>query len=175
VSIIAKKKKLPPAYKIAVGGDGGVGKTTLLYRYCEGKFVDTKLTVGVSFFQKDFKTKRKKAVLAIWDLGGQEYFRFILSSYTYGAKAGLVCFALDRWKTFLNIEKWVELMRTYEPELPLILVGTRGDLETEEEAPSQEDIYALIEKFSFITYVKTSSKTGEGVNEPFEHVINELI
>ena len=42
------------AYKIITAGDGGVGKTTLLHRYIEGQFlVDTKMTIGVGFFQKD--------------------------------------------------------------------------------------------------------------------------
>jgi GTPase SAR1 family protein len=36
--------------KIVVAGDGGVGKTSLIRRYCEGKFEHTRVeTIGVDF------------------------------------------------------------------------------------------------------------------------------
>ena len=44
--------------KVITAGDGGVGKTTLLYRYVEGKFLaDTKMTLGVEFFLKEVNIK----------------------------------------------------------------------------------------------------------------------
>ncbi len=41
--------------KIIVAGNAGVGKTTLLKRYIEGKFVgDSKMTVGVDHLLKNY-------------------------------------------------------------------------------------------------------------------------
>ena len=40
-------------FKIIIGGDGGVGKTTMLHRYVEGKFsMDTKMTIGADILHK---------------------------------------------------------------------------------------------------------------------------
>ena len=40
--------------KVVVAGDGAVGKTSLIRRYCEGKFAGSRvMTIGV-----DFQTKR---------------------------------------------------------------------------------------------------------------------
>ncbi|MBD3185690.1 GTP-binding protein, partial [Candidatus Bathyarchaeota archaeon] len=115
--------------KLVVGGDGGVGKTTYLYRYCKGTFIsDTKLTVGVSFLEKHVEHVGKKFAIAIWDLGGQEQFRFILKNYVQGSQGGLVFFALDRFNTFLNLKKWIDLFRGVDPSMPLVLVGARADL-----------------------------------------------
>ncbi|MFX1312465.1 MAG: hypothetical protein ACFFHD_07610, partial [Promethearchaeota archaeon] len=47
--------------KIITCGDGGVGKTTLLYRYVEGKFLsDTRMTLGVEFFIKEVNLTGEK-------------------------------------------------------------------------------------------------------------------
>ncbi|NHJ24239.1 MAG: hypothetical protein EAX89_06670 [Candidatus Lokiarchaeota archaeon] len=41
-------------YKICIVGDGAVGKTTILYRYVDGRFEkDTMMTVGTNFFMKE--------------------------------------------------------------------------------------------------------------------------
>jgi len=57
--------------KIITAGDGGVGKTTLLYRYVEGRFLaDTKMTLGVEFFIKELNIKGESISLQIWDFGG---------------------------------------------------------------------------------------------------------
>lgn len=40
-------------YKIIVVGDSNVGKTSLTYRFCEGKFLDTaEATIGVDFRER---------------------------------------------------------------------------------------------------------------------------
>lgn len=40
-------------YKIIVVGDSNVGKTSLTYRFCEGKFLETsEATIGVDFRER---------------------------------------------------------------------------------------------------------------------------
>lgn len=40
-------------YKIIVVGDSNVGKTSLTYRFCEGKFLDSpEATIGVDFRER---------------------------------------------------------------------------------------------------------------------------
>ncbi|MHA2474338.1 MAG: ADP-ribosylation factor-like protein [Promethearchaeota archaeon] len=57
--------------KILTAGDGGVGKTTLLHRYVEGRFsADTKMTIGVEFFLKETEIDSKQCTLQLWDFGG---------------------------------------------------------------------------------------------------------
>ena len=80
-------------FKIITAGEGGVGKTTLLYRYVQGKFLtNTKATLGVDFFWKEFNTKDEQIDLQLWDFGGQKSFRHILKSYVSGANGALLLF-----------------------------------------------------------------------------------
>jgi len=77
-----KKNLKPRVLKIITTGEGGVGKTTLLHRYVEGKFLaDTRMTLGVEFFLKEIDLDGNKVLLQIWDFGGQERFRFLLKNY----------------------------------------------------------------------------------------------
>ena len=70
------------AIKIVIIGDSGVGKTNLLHRYTQDKFLDnTKSTLGVDFIS--FEKVVDKAVVKIqfWDTAGQENFMAIAKTY----------------------------------------------------------------------------------------------
>ncbi|MHA1792143.1 MAG: Rab family GTPase [Promethearchaeota archaeon] len=162
--------------KLVVGGDGGVGKTTYLYRYCKGEFImDTKLTVGVSFLQKTTQVDGKTFAVAIWDLGGQEQFRFILQNYCRGAQGGMVFFALDRYASFLNLPEWINMFRSADPNLPLILVGARADLELDTQKIGEDEINEIVARYNMVGYIRTSSKTGENIEEPINMILKKVM
>ena len=94
-------------YKIIVGGDAAVGKTTLLRRYVENLFVENSImTVGVDIHKKTIKINKGLICdLQIWDFGGQERFRFFLDSFVLGANGALLLFDLTRHSTLDKIEQ----------------------------------------------------------------------
>ncbi|MHA2036746.1 MAG: Rab family GTPase [Promethearchaeota archaeon] len=162
-------------FKIITGGDGGVGKTTLLYRYVEGKFlINTKATLGVEFFWKVFVTEGKKLDLQLWDFGGQQVFRHILKNYATGANGALLLFDLTSESSLEQIDEWVDIFRENEPNLPIIFLGTKLDL-TDLIIVEDKDALHFKEKYDFIDYIKVSSKTDENVNLAFQLLVNEII
>ena len=111
--------------KILTAGEGGVGKTTLLHRYVEGKFsADTKMTIGVEFFLKETEIDSKHCTLQLWDFGGQERFRFLLESYVLGAKGALLMFDLTRMMSLENLGQWIKIVRKGDPHLPVLSTPT---------------------------------------------------
>ena len=161
--------------KVITSGDGGVGKTTLLYRYVEGTFLeDTRMTLGVEFFIKEVDVGGKKVDLQVWDFGGQEHFRPLLKNYTLGAKGALLLFDLTRPASLGKIDQWVNICRENNPDIPIIFLGTKLDLI---DLISVDDSYALSlkEEYNFFEYLKISSKTGENVNLAFELLAKEII
>ena len=86
-----KKLRRQVVYKILVAGDAAVGKSTMIHRFVEGEFVDTKtMTIGVDFFTKKLEIGADiLCVMQLWDLGGQERFRFMIDSYLRGAHGAL--------------------------------------------------------------------------------------
>ena len=161
--------------KILTAGEGGVGKTTLLHRYVEGKFsAETKMTIGVEFFLKEMEVDGKHCTLQLWDFGGQERFRFLLESYVLGAKGAFLMFDLTRPMTLENLQQWVDIVRKSDDTLPVLFLGTKIDLEND---IMVDDDYALQfqEKFRLFDYLKVSSKSGENVKNAFESITKKIL
>jgi len=163
-------------FKILVSGDGAVGKTTLLRKYVDGTFDESSITtVGVDFFIKQVIYENVgSCTLQIWDLGGQERFRHLLESFIMGAKGALLLFDLTQMPKIDNILNWVNMVRMHDFDLPIILVGTKLDLE-ELIAVDDESAEAIKNAFNMIEYVKTSSKTGANVELVFDLIAQELM
>ncbi len=161
--------------KIIIMGDGGVGKTTLLIRYMEGKFVnDTSLTIGVQFYSKNVKIGNDNVTLQLWDFAGQDQFRYMLKDYVIGVKGAILMFDLTRFQTLGNLEEWINLCRRDNPDLPIILIGGKAELTND---ITIEDNYPLqlIEELNLFDYIKVSSKTGRNVNEAFETLVKKIM
>jgi small GTP-binding protein len=162
--------------KTLIAGDSGVGKTTLVHRYVRGEFIDsTTITVGVEFLLKEVEIAQNTSChLQLWDIGGQERFRFMVKEYIPGARGALLLFDTTSWKSFVNIDKWTQLLRIYNKKLPIVLVATKYDLK---EFSMVADYYAELKqkKLNMIDYIKTSSKTGLNVDDVFEILANHLI
>jgi len=162
-------------FKILILGDGGVGKTTLLHRYVEGKFIDTTtMTIGVEFFTKEISIDSKLCQLMIWDVTGQERFRFMIDQYFKGALGALVLFDITNMKSFVNIEKWITLLRKFYEDLPIILIAAKYDLE---EFSMVGDLLAnkLRKKLGINGYIKTSAKSGLNVEKPFKKIAKLIL
>ena len=163
------------AFKFLLLGDGGVGKTTLLHRYVQGKFLDTStMTIGVEFLTKQTKLDNTNCQLILWDLSGQDRFRFMIDRYIRGAAGALLLFDITNMTSFVNIGKWVQLVKKQYKDLPIVLIASKCDLE---EFSIVADIYAkkTQERFGMVDYIKTSSKNGLNVDKAFESLANHVI
>lgn len=165
----------PIVLKVLTAGEGGVGKTTLLRRYVEGKFSsETKMTIGVEFFLKELNIDGQKVMLQLWDFGGQERFRFLLESYVIGARGALLMFDLTRTMTLENIEQWVKIVRKEDPELPILFLGSKSDLENDI-CVKEDYIEEFKQHFNMYDFLRISSKTGENVELCFENLSRQIL
>ncbi|KAI1158196.1 P-loop containing nucleoside triphosphate hydrolase protein [Nemania serpens] len=119
--------------KIVVLGSQGVGKTSLVTRYCKGAFTpaETTSTVGASFMTKRVVDSDTDTVvrLQIWDTAGQERFRSISRLYYRGANACILCYSITDAHSFAEMGIWLtELRRNLPPDIVLHVVGTKADI-----------------------------------------------
>lgn len=165
----------PIVLKVLTAGEGGVGKTTLLHKFIEGKFMaDTKMTIGVEFFLKELSIDGQDVILQLWDFGGQERFRFLLESYVIGAKGALLMFDLTRTMTLEHLEQWVNICRKENSNLPILFLGTKADL-VDDVCVDADYINDYQTNFRLYDYMAISAKTGENVETAFESLTRTVL
>ena len=171
--------------KILILGEGGVGKTTMLYRYVNNVFMDsTKMTIGSDFFVKKVQvsTEHHENFLSmlLWDFAGQDRFRFILKDYTRGADAVILAFDLTRFSTLEKLYNWIDILKEGKvfgnPAVKFFLVGTKKDKEKEGiMTVSKGEIADFCTKFNILQFFETSALSGLGIEELFQEVAKTLI
>jgi len=166
-------------YKILVAGQGGVGKTTLLTRIVTGKFVqNTAMTIGVEFHLLNLTLgsgdDKVNTVIQLWDFGGQERFRFMLDSYVAGARGALLLYDMTRLRTLDGLDEWVKIVRTHDPDLPILFVGTKSD-RVEDITVSDDYAKEFLEPLNMFGHMKISSKDGTGVEQAFKKITREVL
>ena len=155
-------------------GDASVGKTSFTKRYCYNLFNPSeRLTIGVDFHVKTIDLQGKKIKLQIWDVGGEERFRFLLPTYCLGANAAFLLYDVTRSQTLDNISEWTNIVHQKGGDIPIMLVGSKIDLaEDQREVPREHGI-EVAEKNNMASFAEISSKTGQNVNKTFE-VLTEM-
>ncbi len=167
-------------YKIVVAGNGGVGKTTLLYRYQHDTFVNASQTIGVSFIIKKLNTQGKNLTLIIWDYAGEQKFKFTFPDHCTGASGGVFCFEATFpriYDTLNDLTEWIEIFRQKnEKDTPCILIGTKIDLLPD---LKKQAVYHIAKEFCENLDLHgpflTSAKTGEGIKEAFDGLAELII
>ena len=157
------------AYKLILGGEGGVGKTSMVHRFVEDAFqTDYKSTIGTSIMKKecDFEGLDSKVRFVLWDLAGQAQFKRVRQSYLSNAEAGILVYDVTRKDTLNKVENWFNEIKDVSTSISLILVGNKIDL-TEDRVISTEMGEALAKKLN-LSYIETSAKTGENINDAFK-------
>jgi len=161
-------------FKILLLGDASVGKTSFTKRYCYNIFNPSeRLTIGVDFHVKTIKLKEKKIKLQIWDVGGEERFRFLLPTYCLGANAAFLLYDVTRPYTLDNISEWTSIVRQKAGPIPIMLVGAKLDLaKTQREIPRDHGIQ-ISERHNLAAFSELSSKDNINVDEAFK-VLTDL-
>lgn len=155
-------------------GDASVGKTSLTMRYISGYFMeDLKLTIGVDFYSKTTSFKDKKVKLQIWDFGGEERFRFLLSQYSKGANGAFFLYDITNQTSLDHLPDWTQVIREHAGEIPIMLIGSKVDLH-DFRAVSRDDGILAAKKYNLASFVELSSKTGENVEKAF-NVMTEIL
>uniref|UniRef100_A0A9L0SAU6 Ras-related protein Rab-21 n=2 Tax=Equus TaxID=9789 RepID=A0A9L0SAU6_HORSE len=183
------------SFKVVLLGEGCVGKTSLVLRYCENKFNDKHITtLQASFLTKKLNIGGKRVNLAIWDTAGQERFHALGPIYYRDSNGAILVYDITDEDSFQkegvevlshlityrlnsvtkNVKNWVkELRKMLGNEICLCIVGNKIDLEKERHVSIQEaESYA---ESVGAKHYHTSAKQNKGIEELFLDLCKRMI
>ena len=110
--------------------------------------------------------------IQVWDTAGQERYRSITNAYYRGAEGILIVFDLTNKESFNNIQNWIKEVTTYTGQDVIILcLGNKNDLKKEIDKNTIDEF----KKKTKLEIINVSAKTGEGIEESFKHIKEQLI
>jgi len=173
--------------KCVVVGDGAVGKTCMLISYTQNKFPKEYVPTVFDNYEATIIVEGKEVKFSLWDTAGQEgYARIRTLSYPK-TDIFLVCFSVVNHPSFVNVkDRWWPELQHHCPKVPIILVGTKIDLRTDEKTleelkkqgkqpitPAQGGEKA--KEINALKYLECSALTREGLKNVFDEALTSVV
>ncbi|MFX1428202.1 MAG: Rab family GTPase [Promethearchaeota archaeon] len=171
-------KDISFVFKIVVIGDGRVGKTSLIQKFTQSTFKEDYIkTIGAQLSNFDKEINDDKIRLQFWDIAGQDTFHFLRPSFFKNSRAAIIVYSLEDNKlgqeSFENIPNWYDEIKKYCGDIPILIFANKGDL-VDISQLDESPITELVEENNLLGYRITSAKTGKGVTDAFNDIINKL-
>ena len=152
--------------KIISVGNSLSGKSCLIKRYCEGKFVQRYITtIGVDYGVKKMKIKDRVVSINFFDISGDEDYTDIRTKFYKNTQGCLLVFDMDNRDSFLDLKVWEKEMVQNgldKSSCVVYVVGNKKDIGNKAVEPREVNKYCKKRGFYFM---QTSALTGENVNK----------
>jgi len=167
--------------KVLVLGEAGVGKSAVMLRFTEERFVrDLLPTVGLDFRVKVLEMLGYSVKLSIWDTAGQERFRNITSSYYRGAHGVVFVYDITNRRTFERLGEWLReeerhLQGREDGDTIKLVLGNKADREGSRKVGEREAKMWAEERGMLWAEVSAAEDEEEGVREAFKALVNSIL
>ena len=165
-------------FKITIVGDGRVGKTSLIQKFTKGSFQEEYInTIGAQFsvYYKEIDGNNIK--LLFWDIAGQDEFNFLRSSFFKNSRGAIIVYSLEEnnlgEESLNHISNWHDDIIQFCGNIPVVLFANKVDL-VDENSLDNSIIQEVVNERNFLGYYITSAKTGQGVIEAFNEILDKL-
>jgi GTP-binding nuclear protein Ran len=115
-------------FKVALVGDGGVGKSCYLKQLMSGQFERKYVpTVGVEIHSVKVSTNYGDITLNMWDMAGQEKFGGLRDGYLNSSDAALVFYDVTCALTYRHVNYWKDCVHKVCCGVPIVTCGNKID------------------------------------------------
>jgi DnaJ family protein C protein 27 len=165
----------PTRIKLLSMGNGGVGKSCLIKRFCEERFVQKYIaTIGVDYGVKPVKIEGLDVRVNFWDLSGHPEFLDIRNEFYKDAQAIILVYDVSSRDTFENLDFWLTEATKFGAnirEVPVVVCANKVD----KKRVISQDEGSDYARSRNLQYFETSASTGDNVNEMFNYVFGEAV
>lgn len=164
--------------KIISMGDAECGKSCLIKRYCEKRFVTKYMaTLGIDFGVTRLKTTKYDVKVNIFDLAGQPFFLEVRNEFYKDTQGAMLVYDVTNRSSFESLNGWLKEMRAHldkslEMESVVFVVcANKTDLGRRKVDEAEGRLWAERKGFP---YFETSAQSGTNVQEMFELLIQQV-
>ena len=154
--------------KILTIGSGGVGKSCLVKRFCEERFVSKYIaTIGVDYGVKPCEVDGSNVRVNFWDLSGHPEFFEIRNEFYKEAQGVLLVYDVSVRESFDDLESWISEATKYGVtmnDIPVILCANKVD----KRRMVSEDEGRQFASIKGMRYFEASAMSGANVSEMFQ-------
>ncbi|XP_050432565.1 ras-related protein Rab-23 [Adelges cooleyi] len=169
-----REEDLEIALKVVIVGNGAVGKSSMIQRYCRGTFTrDYKKTIGVDFLERQIECNGEDVRLMLWDTAGQEEFDAITKAYYRGAQACVLAFSTTDRDSFEAIHSWKIKVEDECGKIPTVIVQNKVDLIERSTVDPQE--VEILARSLGCKLIRTSVKDDVNVNNVFRYLTSRCL
>lgn len=166
--------------KIISMGDAEVGKSCIIKRYCEKRFVAKYLqTIGIDYGVTKVSVKDREVKVNIFDTSGHPVFYDVRNEFYKDTQGVLLVFDVTNRASFESLEEWLnELKGDGGPannvldNVVVVLCANKIDKGKRLVDEAEAKLWASMKGFY---YFEVSASSGSGINEMFETLFREVV
>jgi len=161
------------SWRVAVLGDGGVGKTALAVQFTLNCFVETYDPTIEDAYRKQLVVDNKMCFVEVIDTAGQEEYATLRDQWVREGQGFILVYSIASRSTFDRLEVFRQSMLRVKRQKPIfMLVGNKCDKTYEREVSKDEGV-ALARSFG-CSFMETSAKTAHNVELLFTNLVRAL-
>ena len=162
--------------KLISVGNSEVGKSCLIKRYCEGRFVKRYIsTIGIDYGVKKLEILDQKVCVNFFDLSGNDDYKSIRTDFYKDASGCIMVFDVDNRDSYVSLVHWEEEMKRYGADMSRIKIavcGNKCEVKSREVKESEASRWAKQRGWD---YFETSAAEGKNVSESMEAIFTNCI
>ncbi|KAI6650433.1 hypothetical protein LOD99_5870 [Oopsacas minuta] len=165
--------------KILTLGDIDTGKSCIIKRYCEHRFVSRYMpTIGIDFGVTKVNIMTLDIKVNIFDSSGNQVFYGVRNEFYKDTQGILLVFDVCNKTSFDSLSKWLQELRKHlESEelmerIAVVVCGNKSDLSKRQ--VDEVDAKIWCEKRNF-SYHETSSKADENITEAMMDLFTRVV
>ncbi|KAI0034935.1 small GTPase superfamily [Vararia minispora EC-137] len=159
------------SWRVAVLGDGGVGKTALAVQFTLNCFTYDPTIEDA--YRKQLVVDNRMCFVEVIDTAGQEEYATLRDQWVREGQGFILVYSIASRATFDRLEVFRQSMMRVKRQKPIfMLVGNKADKHYEREVSRDEGV-AMAREFG-CEFMETSAKTAQNVERLFTTLVRML-
>jgi len=165
--------------KVLSIGNTETGKSCLIKRYCEKRFVNKYLpTIGVDFGVSNINIDDKELKVNLFDLSGHAAFKEVRNEFYKDTQAVMLVYDVTKQHTLDALDSWMNEIKSYiinPKDVEKIIFMVLANKTDKSDRCVKHDHGKLWAQKNGCYYFETSANTGDGVTKAFQMMFKAVI